>query len=146
MTGTLISHSGTAEHGRDMLTRLCLAVFLLVIVVLPGTTWADVSAKYTRSNGSELAVSISVTPPAPSSIILIHKLPTGVRLVRADPPVNNVNNRKGVAKWLIREVAPGSHTIRLFLNREVTAEEISASIRYKPASGGGMKTQPVAKP
>ena len=146
MTGSFIFHPKTAEYRCQFLRHCCLIILLLFLFANPGNTSANISAEYTKSQGTELVVSITVTAPSPSLLILMQKLPPGVQMVNSEPPAMNDNTKKGVVKWLIREVTPGTHTIRLFLNREVTAKEISASIRYKPASGGGMETQPVAKP
>ena len=125
--------------------RCCLIFLVLFLFANAGSSYAGVTAKYAKSRGTELVVSITVTAPSPSLLILVQTLPPGVRMINSEPPATNDNTKKSVVKWLLREITPGTHTIRLFLDRDVAAEDISASIRYKPASGGGMETQPVEK-
>lgn len=127
--------------------RLAFLFPLLVLLLArTGYAGAEASAVYTQAQGTLLAVEIRVGAPPPSSLILIQNLPPGVSLLSAQPPANNVNPGKGEAKWLLRDIAPGQFTIRMTLDRPVSAGDISAEIRFKSAQGGGMQTLPVAKP
>jgi hypothetical protein len=124
-------------------------VFLpLLLVLLPRSSGAggDVSAVFTQTQGTLLAVEIRIGSPPPASLILVQNLPPGVGILDAQPPANNVNPGKGEVKWLLRSITPGQFTIRMTLDRPVDARDISAEIRFKPAQGGGMQTMPVAKP
>ena len=129
---------------------ICLCLFFLFILaalLLPMTSdaGAGVSAVYTQDQGTVLVVEIRVGAPPPSSLILIQNLPPGIRILEARPPANNINPG-GEAKWLLRDITPGQITIRMTLDRPVSAGDISAEIRLKTAPGGGMLTLPVARP
>jgi len=144
MKDAFISQQILQEIGPRFFVASCLLLLLLFPNLSNAST--DVSATYTKSQGTELVISIHIGTPAPSTLIIVQKLPPGIRVVHAQPTAKNSNPAKGEVKWLIREVTPGTRTIRMSLDRAVSAEEISGQIRYKPPTGGGIQTRPVQKP
>lgn len=135
--------------GRKNLSAF-LACFILVFAALfPSVNQAapaSLTARYRQAEGTGLTVEINIGSPPPSSLILVQRLPPGIRLLSASPAANNVNTEKGEVKWLLHSIPPGSLLVEMTLDRAVAADEISAEIRYKPPEGGEMITQPVAKP
>lgn len=142
----LFKRSGRSLHYGDMLCLVFLSVLLILLMPRASSAGALVSAEYTQAQGTLLVVKIRVGAPPPASLILVQNLPSGVRILGAQPPANNVNPGKGEAKWLLRDITPGQFTIRMTLDRPVNAGDISGEIRFKPAQGGGMQALPVAKP
>jgi len=124
-----------------------LGVTLLILSTLssPETLQAapQVTAQYSKSEGKEIVVEITVPSPPPSSIIFVQQLPTEVMIQRTQPKANSINQKKGKAKWLLRNLKPGKLSIRMFLDREVDRNEISGEIRFTASNGKGMATQQV---
>lgn len=127
-----------------------LFCFLFVLAVLlpadPPAAFAGVTAIYRQAAGSQLTVEIHIGSPAPSSLILVQRLPPGTGVVRSSPPANSVNIAAGEIKWLLHAISPGNLLIEMNLDRAVGADEVSAEIRFKRPEGGGMHVLPVAKP
>ena len=146
MGNTFICNPATLRISIGFAVRFGMIVLLLILFPNLSNGAANVTATYTKSHGTELIVSITVTTPTPSSLILVQHLPPGVRITHAQPAAKNINLKKGQAKWLIKEVTPGTQTIRMSLDQTVAEQDISATIRYKPAKDGKMRTLPVAKP
>lgn len=142
----LLKRSGRTLHYRGCPCLIILSLSLLLLMPRTSGAAASVSAVYTQAQGTLLAVEIRIGVPPPASLILVQNLPSGVSLLGAQPPANNINPGKGEAKWLLRGITPGQFTIRMTLDRPVNPGDISGEIRFKPAQGGGMQTLPVAKP
>ncbi len=146
MKNTVLFNQEAVQTRPGLAIRSGIIILLLTLLPNLADSAENVSAKYTRSNGRELVISITVAPPTPSSIILVQKLPPGIRITHAQPAAKNINMKKGQAKWLLKEITPGTQTVRMSLHQAVAAQDISATVRYKPANGGKMLTLPVEKP
>jgi hypothetical protein len=133
--------------GRQGRYRLIACGLLLFAAAFPphSPAAATVEASYRQAEGTTLTIEISIASPPPSSLILVQQLPAGIRVTNASPPASNVDTAAGNAKWLLRDVSPGTRTIRMSLDRAVEKSEISAEIRYMSA-GGGMQNLQVKKP
>lgn len=122
----------------------CL-LWATLLSAAPAMAESGVSARYAQSSGNQLAIEIITGSNPPASIILIQNLPPGVSIISASPAPGNYNGGQSQVKWLLRNPASGASKITMKLDRKVAASEISAQIRFKPAQGGQMTTQPVEK-
>ncbi|HEJ83256.1 MAG TPA: hypothetical protein ENO25_01690 [Desulfobacteraceae bacterium] len=104
-----------------------------------------ISAGYVQARGTQLAIEITTGSNPPASAILVQQLPPGVRILASQPGFSNYDARRNQAKWLLRQLSPGKSTVTMTLDRAVSANEISAEIRFKPQQGGKMTTIQVKK-
>jgi hypothetical protein len=121
-------------------------VFCLHLLALPRFAWAQISAAYQHIGSTDIVIKIEVGNPPPASLILVQKLPPGISIVHADPPVEKVNHARGEAKWLFRQLRPEPITVSFSVDRKISPTEISGQIRFKSNRGGGMENLPVSKP
>lgn len=121
----------------------CATAVLVLPVLLEAAP--AVTASYSISSGTRLAIDINVSSPPPASIILVQHFPAGTTMVSAQPGASNYNPRRNVAKWLLRNLRPGKSTVTVTLDRSVSPGEVSAEIRFKPMDGRGMETIPVSR-
>lgn len=138
-----------AGRGKNRVGLLFFRFLFLLAILLPGVVPAappGVTASYRQAAGTRLTVEIDIGSPSPSSLILVQRLPAGVRLLNAVPEANTVNTGTGEVKWLLHTVSAGSLIIEMTLDRTVEADEVSAEIRFKQPGGGEMTILPVAKP
>ncbi len=103
-----------------------------------------VSGRYLDLGGNEVRVELTITSPAPASIILIQSLPRGVKVIASSPELKKYSPGKGQAKWLFRKVDAGKKIVSMTLERPVDKGEISGEIRYRDAAGK-MITVPLSK-
>ena len=68
-------------------------------------------------------------------MIVIQNLPKGVKVVGSKPELKKYNPNKGVAKWLLRKVAPGKMVVSLQLDRPVDKGEINGEVRCRNSAG-----------
>ena len=122
-----------------------VAVLPLIIISAQTVTASSVSARYTQSSGSQIVVEINAGSPPPKSVILIQRFPSHIRMLNAQPGASNYNEKKNSAKWLLRNLRSGSTTVKVTLDGEVQAREVSAEIRYMSQQGGKMTTIQVIK-
>jgi hypothetical protein len=147
MENTCKGRPSTARRNRYVSCTCCL--FALGILLLPArahTASAALAARYLEAEGTQLTIEINPGSPPPASLILVQRLPSGVRLLNSSPAANNINTDRGEIKWLLHSIPPGSLLVEMTLDRAVADDEISAEIRFKPPEGGEMTTLPVTKP
>ena len=134
--------SSAGKPGRTTLLPLLGCALVLLGAILPPDCPAasDVTAHYSRSHGKRLAITVAIPSHPPASLILVQRLPAGVRIVDANPPADSVNSSAGEAKWLLHDLTPGTLSIRMTLDQEVSAGDISAEIRYMDDRGGRMRS------
>lgn len=117
-----------------------LLVMLLVLLSLPTPLRAGealVSGQYLRGRGAgqDIQLQITVSRPAPSTLIVIQNLPAGTVIDAATPAFHQYDASTGEAKWLLTRISPGRYTLNLRLVRPVASGAVSGEIRYKdPAS------------
>lgn len=96
---------------------------------------SPVAGYYVKGEGKEIKIALEISSPAPPLVIVVQHLPKGIKVVTANPELQKYNPAKGVAKWLLRKVAPGKMTVSLKLDRPVKKGEINGEIRYRDATG-----------
>lgn len=128
------------------LSLLAGSCFLLT-GLLPALLQAasGITARYVQAQGTQLVIEISAGSSPPVSAILIQHLPPGVRILGSQPEAKHYSEKGSKAKWLFRNLRPGTSTVNMTLDRAVTKTEISAEIRFKPQQDGEMEIIGVEK-
>lgn len=115
-----------------------LLLALLVHLSLPTALQADeaqVSGQYLSSAGQDIQLQITVSRPAPSTLIVSQNLPVGTVIEAATPAFHQYDASKGEVKWLLTNISPGRYTLSLHLVHPVASGAVRGEIRYKdPAS------------
>jgi hypothetical protein len=117
--------------------RFGLVVLLAGILLCPLPADAEdlVSGRYLKGEGQEIKIELEISSPAPPLVIVIQNLPKGVKVVGSKPELKKYNPNKGVAKWLLRKMAPGKMVVSLQLDRPVAKDEINGEVRCRNSAG-----------
>jgi len=118
------------------LLLLTLLIFLLPPMPLLYAGEALVSGRYLNGAGQDIQLQITVASPAPSTLIVIQKLPAGTVIEAATPAFHQYDAGKGEGKWLLTQIRPGRHVLSLRLAHPAAAGAISGEIRYMDPSSG----------
>jgi hypothetical protein len=134
----------TIIAGSEKTFRLSAAIAVAFVMwALPTVTACGgetVSGSYTSSAGREILLQIEVGTPAPATVIIIQGLPPGTEIEESTPELNMYNQERGEAKWLLKGMAPGRHSLSLRLKEPVASGAITGEIRFRdPATGEMVK-------
>jgi len=118
-------------------TRIIMLTGILIILINPMTVFADelVSGRYLSAVGKEIRIELKIGTPAPSSVIVIQKLPKGTKVISSSPVAKKYNSAQGKAKWLLSKVISGKMAISMTLDRVISKGEVSGEIRWRNAAG-----------
>ena len=122
---------------------ICLCVGLLgSFVAMPSMARAKgiVSCKYLRAEGRNIELQLEVTGPVPVTIIVLQYLPAGVKILNSKPVMKKYNQKKGVAKWLLKNVRPGRMRVRIKFDKALKPGEIKGELRYRMPGSGIMES------
>lgn len=117
---------------RSILTFVSTVIlFLAIFLPLPAQAIDPVTGRYRSTFGSTIELDLRVGYPPPASIIIEQYFPVGLHVIRADPALHKFSTTRGVAKWLLKGVSPGSYTISLQFDQFVQSSVAHAIIRYR---------------
>ncbi|MDH3360670.1 MAG: hypothetical protein OEL55_07350 [Desulfobulbaceae bacterium] len=102
-----------------------------------------VSCKYLQSKGKKISLQLDIGSPPPTMLILIQKLPEGISITKSSPQAKKYNYQKREAKWLMKNLTPGTTLFTMELDKEITADQLSGEIRYKSPDSRRMKVIPI---
>ncbi len=122
---------------------ICLCVGLLgCFAVMPSMARAEgiVSCKYLKAEGRNIELQLEVTGPAPVTIIVLQYLPAGVKILNSKPAMKKYNHKKGVAKWLLKNVRPGKMRVRMKFDKALKPGKIKGELRYRVPGSGTMES------
>jgi hypothetical protein len=119
------------------------AFLLFVFSLAPSGQAAEIiQGQYISKTATSFVLKIQVGRPAPANLIVIQRLPPGTAISNASPPPNKYNKKKGVVRWLLRNVRPGTLQVSLNLKNRVNPGQVRAEIRCKnPVSRKLVTTQ-----
>ena len=109
-------------------------LLLLVLLSWPISLQAGeplVSGLYLRGAGQDIQLQITVSGPAPSTLIVSQNLPAGTVIEAATPAFHQYDASTGEVKWLLTRISPGMYTLNLRLVHPVASGAVRGEIRYK---------------
>ena len=114
-------------------TYIAVTVILLSVCSFASVGQAadGIRGQYVRKTATSFVLEILVDRPAPANLIVIQRIPPGTAISKASPPPSKYNRKKGVVRWLLRNVAPGTIQVRLDLQARVDPAQVQAEIRCK---------------
>jgi len=121
--------------------RIFLLVTTLILVALLNSAYANESAEvdYQRISRNKVVFIVRVSAPPPSSVIVQHYHSDSNALVASSPRAQQVNNRKGYAKWLLKNVRPGVYPFSLTFKKNIRPSDLQLMLRYRNPRDGGFR-------
>jgi len=124
---------------RLILLSLIAFVWLSVSAVAGGL----ISCKYLKGSGSQIELQLDISSPPPPTVIILQYLPAGVEILKSRPQMKKYNKERGQARWLLKDLRPGSMTVRMELNKAVDKGVIKGELRYRNPGSGSMETMEI---
>jgi hypothetical protein len=119
--------------------RTCIYSLILLLLFLVGVSYAEDPAviHYQNVTGNKVVFTVEVATPAPSTLIVQHYHTAGNDLVAASPRAQQIDNKRGYSKWLLRNVRPGVYPFSLTFSNAVRPGDLQLILRYRDPQGGG---------
>ncbi len=113
-------------------------IFSLCLFITPGSSIAEakITGQYLKNSGKEIVLQLRIANPAPTSIIVLQRIPIGTGISGSAPEYQKFKQNKGELKWLLRQPSAGQLNIHLYLKKPVQAGSVAASVRYKDPQSG----------
>lgn len=107
----------------------------LLVGLLPISALAkSVTGRYLKISGNTIVLEISVTKPAPTSIIVEQAFNKKNRVKSASPKPKKISSN-GQVKWLVTHIRPGKKRFTLQLAAPLQGS-VRAVLRYRDPSNG----------
>lgn len=119
----------------SIVITLASVIFLLSSVLISRAE--PVTARLYQSGGTVTFIELSLTPPAPATLIVEMKLPSGVEIVKSVPPVSK--QTKNTIKWLLKNIKDSSYTVQLETGAKLDLGASQVKIRYRNRDSGSMQ-------
>ncbi len=97
---------------------LGLAVFVVSLICLqiysnPAIGSEKIRARFTQPRGTHITWKIKIPSPAPAAVIVNQYIRPGSSINGSSHPVNAYDKQKGVAKWILTGIKPG--TLKMYM-------------------------------
>ncbi len=108
---------------------------ILCMVFLPAIAFSgQISGNYRSTSGNNIVLEMTVSAPAPQSIIIVQSVTGTTRIKGATPSPQKIAGAGQTAKWLLKDIQPGVRRIQLQLSGPLQGS-LQAHIRYRSADG-----------
>ncbi|MFT5698212.1 MAG: hypothetical protein ACI8ZB_001066 [Desulforhopalus sp.] len=115
---------------------IILFITLLILCLFPMTiSAAAVTGRYLKASGTAIVLELSVSSPAPSSIIVVSSCSSSNTIRSASPKPKKIDNKNGQVKWLVTNLKPGKKQFSIQLAAPLTGS-VQGTIRYRDPAGG----------
>lgn len=109
-----------------------LAIAVLHLTLPPPLQAVEpVTGRYLSSYGTIIELDLQVRYPPPASLIIEQYFPAGLQVIGAQPALQKYSSVRGIAKWFLKGIRPGSYTISVQFDQPVQASAVRAVIRYR---------------
>lgn len=128
------------KNGSEIWSIRVLLLSCVCLLLAAEVRAEGIQARYLENSASRSVLEIIVGNPAPSSIIVNQRIPTGVMVQSASPPYSKFLSGKNEAKWLFKNPAPGVRHIILNYKTPLSGRGATAVIRCKSPGDGSLMT------
>jgi len=125
---------------RNRIFKTTITQSLLILIFFSAVTcYAEdpATVKYQNVSQNKAVFNVEVSAPAPSTLIVQHYHAANNNLVAASPRAQQIDNKRGYSKWLLRNVRPGVYPFSLTFKNRVKSNDIQLILRYRDPQGGG---------
>lgn len=121
-----------------LLQTTVIQAVLMLLLLSSGICHAEDPAVigYQSVSQNKVVFTVKVSSPAPSTLIVQHYHAAGNNLVAASPRPQQIDNRRGYSKWLLKNVRPGVYPFSLTFRKKVQPDDIQLILRYRDPKGG----------
>lgn len=120
---------------------LLMVTFISIIAPLsfPLLSFAEtVTARLYQTAETKTFIDIKLTPPAPPTLIVEMKLPSGSNVIKTMPPFSKQNKKNNTIKWLLKNVKDTSFSIQLITQAKLDLGSTTVHIRYRNRDTGSL--------
>ncbi|MFN2353886.1 MAG: hypothetical protein ABR512_05100 [Desulfopila sp.] len=132
----------TSQHLLNPHTALpgyCAVVLFILLCTSHALARDSAKVQYINASGKNVVFTVTVTAPAPGSLIIQHSHDPANKLINATPQARQIDNSSGTAKWLIPNVRPGRYTFSLTFAGAVRTQNMHAALRYRTPGSGAFR-------
>lgn len=97
-----------------------------------------VAARIYQTGETMTFIDINLTPPAPPTLIVEMKLPSGSNIIKTMPPFSKQNKKSNSIKWLLKNVKGTSFSIQLVTQAKLDLGSTTVHIRYRNRESGSL--------
>ena len=116
---------------------ITLASVILLLATAPISRAEPVTARLYQSGKTMTFIELSLAPPAPATLIVEMKLPSGIEIVGTVPQFSKQN--KNTIKWLLKYIKESSYTIQLETRTKLDLGSSQVHIRYRNRDSGSIQ-------
>lgn len=106
--------------------------FCLYIACFPAIGSEKISARFTEPRGTHIKWKIKIPSPAPAAVIVNQYIRPGSSINESSHPVSSYDQKKGVAKWILKGLQPGSLRMDMKIDKPIRKKgEIRGEIIFQ---------------
>ena len=114
--------------------------FLIFFFSTPFSAYAEVvSARVYQEKGTTTFIEITLSKPAPATVIVEMRLPQGSRIMETSPKFSKQNKKNHSVKWLMKNVKTGSSTIKIVTQTDLDLGSSHVLVRYRDSNDGKLR-------
>jgi hypothetical protein len=117
-----------------------LLIGLLATIVLmfsPDLCKADaVTARLAKAGSNKAVITINLKDAAPTTLIVLLRLPSNINIVKTTPPADKINKKKSTITWLLKNTTPGTLGVEFSSDQSFGLNNITATVRYRDPNRG----------
>ena len=127
--------------------RFFLVISLLLLSQTNASADELITATQPMQENGGVILQLAVSEPPPASIIVSLSLLPPVEILNASPAAKKYNAEKNKAKWLLKDLKPGSYAIHYQLSMPVSPAQVDCAVQYRDPRNGEMisKKVPLAR-
>lgn len=117
---------------RGSLVLIMTTVVCFATVAFAGTF---ISARYLKPRGAHIVWEIQVPSPPPAAVIVTQYILPGSEVLDSSHPLSSFDKEKGIAKWLIPAISPGTLKMEMTVNKPIRRKgEIHGEVLFQDES------------
>jgi len=123
------------RFGQDILLIGLLAT--IVLMFSPDLCKADaVTARLVKAGSNRAVITINLKDAAPTTLIVLLRLPSNINIVKTTPPADKINTKNGTITWLLKNTTPGTLGVEFSSDQSFGLNNITTIVRYRDPTQG----------